>query len=113
MKESGQGGASLPGAALCRYPSKVRAGCLNRACTDSCGGCEATRIPTATSRFRGLSCFTKAGLVDRRQKTIVCPTSAVTAQQLRVLPHKLVNSRKKWRRGRRILIPWQIGRAHV
>src|SRR5712671_258956 len=46
---SAQGGASLPGAALCRYPSKVRAVCVNRARTDPCGGCEATRIPTATS----------------------------------------------------------------
>src|SRR6266702_1893422 len=35
--------------ALCRYPSKVRAVCVNRACTDLCGGCEATCIPTATS----------------------------------------------------------------
>jgi len=33
----------------CRYPSKVRAVCVNRARTDPCGGCEATRIPTATS----------------------------------------------------------------
>ena len=46
---SSQGGASLPGAALCRYPSKVRA--VNSARTDPCGGCEATRIPTATSLF--------------------------------------------------------------
>ena len=39
----------LTGAALCRYPSEVRAVCANRARTDPCGGCEATRIPTATS----------------------------------------------------------------
>jgi len=49
LATSSQGGASLPGAALCRYPSKVRAVCVNRARTDPCGGCEATRIPTATS----------------------------------------------------------------
>ncbi|MBZ5621813.1 MAG: reverse transcriptase/maturase family protein [Acidobacteriia bacterium] len=46
---SSQGGASLPGAALCRYPSKVRAVCVNHARTALCGGCEATRIPTATA----------------------------------------------------------------
>jgi hypothetical protein len=46
---SSQGGASLPGAASFRYPSKVRPVCVNRACTDPCGGCEETRIPTATS----------------------------------------------------------------
>src|SRR5260370_3343733 len=51
LATSSQGGASLPGAALCRYPSKVRAVCVNRARTDPCGGCEATRIPTATSPF--------------------------------------------------------------
>src|SRR5437016_3605505 len=51
LATSSQGGASLPGAAFCRYPSKVRAVCVNRARTDPCGGCEATRIPTATSLF--------------------------------------------------------------
>src|ERR1019366_9266462 len=48
---SSQGGASIPGAALCRHPSEVRAVCGNSARTDPCGGCEATRIPTATSPF--------------------------------------------------------------
>jgi len=43
------GWCTLPGSALRRYPSKVRAVCGNSARTDPCGGCEATRIPTATS----------------------------------------------------------------
>src|ERR1019366_1395738 len=61
---SSQGAASLPGAALRRYPSKVRAVCGNSARTDPCGGCEATRIPTATSVF--VAC-------QARQPT-ACPT---------------------------------------
>src|SRR6266702_5291133 len=54
--------------ALCRYPSKVRAVCVNRACTDLCGGCEATCIPTATSVF--VVCLAPG----RPPKTMVCPT---------------------------------------
>jgi len=38
LATSSQGGASLPGATLCRHPSKVRAVCANRARTDPCGG---------------------------------------------------------------------------
>jgi hypothetical protein len=34
--------------ALRRHPSEVRAVCGNSACTDPCGGCRATGIPTAT-----------------------------------------------------------------
>src|ERR1019366_5570346 len=37
---SSQGGASLPGAALCRLPTEVRAVCGNSARTDPCGGGE-------------------------------------------------------------------------
>src|ERR1017187_5171591 len=51
LAASSQGGASLPGAALRRQSSEVRAVCGNSARTDPCGGCEATRIPTATSLF--------------------------------------------------------------
>src|ERR1017187_6420329 len=51
LAASSQGGASLPGAALRRQSSKVRAVCDNSAPTDPCGRCEAARIPTATSPF--------------------------------------------------------------
>ena len=54
LAASSQGGAFLPGAALCRHPSKVRAVCGNSARTDPCGGCGATRIPTATAACGGL-----------------------------------------------------------
>src|SRR6266550_1917378 len=63
-----EGRAESGQAALCRYPSKVRAVCVNRARTDPCGGCEATRIPTATAPFV---------VLDRRHKPIVCPTLLV------------------------------------
>ena len=48
---TGSDGRTESRSAVGRYPSKVRAVCVNRARTDLCGGCEATRIPTATSTF--------------------------------------------------------------
>ena len=77
LAASSQGGASLPGAALRRHSSKVRAVCGNSAPTDPCGGCEATRIPTAKSFFCRLS--RKAGRVTD-DKAIVCPTGACKAE---------------------------------
>src|SRR6266478_1973048 len=48
---TGSDGRTDSRSAVGRYSSQVRAVCVNRARTDLCGGCEATRIPTATSSF--------------------------------------------------------------
>ena len=47
-----QSPASLPFGKVSRYASEIGAVCVSSACTDLCGGCRATGIPTATPTAR-------------------------------------------------------------